>query len=543
MAVKEVLEGVVSFKDLVTRFGKTNMGMLSGNCDSFFGCSISQSGENISMPTVGFLADGNVEYKQRMLNKYNTLMGLYNIEGISEELKITQAALMDGLCYVYDSNTNSVDLYTLNLELFFPGKIGLDVKETDKVYEFNSKGLAKAYRVDLKNTNEMNTYGFKVVKSPRSNPIDVTQSVFVVPFMAGISLMSLIKGYLNSGMTLKVVSEVGGMVKTRAISLDKEILAHYCDVPEAVRNLTAEYFPMNAFFYAPSVGSPSTTAMVTRVNLFALGELRRISSKAELKEMGIQKVKFGLVDTLVEQVIIRRLLSMKANNFEEFSRFVETNMDMVVFNGLDTSDIGAPQLSNYLHTVKKSNIEKLVFALDGAFDEVKRQYDLCNTCRAMTQEELMDLEGTLKNNICRILIQKEDFTLSNITCTNNRDTLGIVYGQDYFKYYESFGVRAWRFANGLVSSGGSDIESLVDYTGIDVDVATLKANEADISDAESIVNALHTIYGKKRYNSEKSADAPIMARSLNGYILGEKAVEYYKNIDVNKIVDAYVLSE
>ena len=103
MATKSIT-GEVRSTELEARLGTTIMGGYVNEIDNFFKSIFGQE-KNVSLPTLGYLFETIPELKEKMISKYNMEMGLEKgVEDIPDDLKASQGALLDGLCFGYDIN-------------------------------------------------------------------------------------------------------------------------------------------------------------------------------------------------------------------------------------------------------------------------------------------------------------------------------------------------------------------------------------------------------------------------------------------------------
>ena len=545
------LEGTMSTEELQGKLVKTKQFTHTNEMNTYLTNCIKTAGDNISMPTNGFFAELSPSYRQEMLNLYNGTFGLFDeVNAIPDEVKISQAALLDSLHYGYVVAEEKVELYTMNPGIFIPDMSVLPEKVLSSIIEKNKVGLLKCYRVDLEyNQKNETAVNYKLVNHRRD--VDDDGNVYLIPYLAGIRMILLIQSFLSKGFILKTKQEVAGGEKVRCITLKQDILQKYCDEASAVEGLEAKYYPLKAFFYAPVVGAPSTTAMVTNVNLFRLCELKRVTKVSQMTEMGVQKPKDPIDSMLRESAITATLMGIKENNPDEFMRVIEKLPKRnEILGDVLTDDITARHISMYLHTVKNADVQKVLKLLPTATAIIENRKQVFTSCRKATPEELKDIRGLLKNHICRFIVQKKDFTLSSMTGTNSTSILQKIYGSDYFNKYESIGVRFNAAANYVEESGSSfesamkrfglDETSGVDLKAVSVEATNEVADNPDIKEEDAYRNALFFVLGKRQRKS--SSGGSIMMRTVDAYIVGDDVEGYYKNVDPEKIKSVFVLS-
>ena len=111
------LTGTVRSSALEASLGKTLMGTFIPQIDAFLRSSLSQKGNNIEIPTLGYLFKNIPGMKEPFIELYNSRMGLEKgVEVIPDDLKASQGALLDGLCFGYDLEGGGYALYTMNFE-------------------------------------------------------------------------------------------------------------------------------------------------------------------------------------------------------------------------------------------------------------------------------------------------------------------------------------------------------------------------------------------------------------------------------------------
>ena len=196
-----------------------------------------------------------------------------------------------------------------------------------------------------------------------------------------------------------------------------------------------------------------------------------------------------------------------------------------------------------------------------------------STSRPMTPEELANIEDTLKNNVCKFIIRKNDCSLGSLLVTNDKSSLIAAYGSDLNTKYEGFGHRFGRFSRYLSEFRGNVLDGVSTESGSDLwckcrdecedwgltfndDVFTKLVEivrrhpdneEVTKSLAKSVIAEACGIDVKRSEAASKSAVANkgqgiVLCRSLTA-TLDEKGkpVEFYKNLDVSKILSALII--
>ena len=337
-----------------------------------------------------------------------------------------------------------------------------------------------------------------------------------------------------------------GSIKVRGTSLNTKHLAHYCDDPLAVEGLTAEYMPIQGCMYVPSLGAPSTTAMMTRVDFINLDRIVKLGGYEDCRRLGIQKSRDGVDELFKEQSIILSLADMKVNNLDEFFRTVSKLPNAGILEGVNPEEIGVSTVANYLHTSTRGIENRALKVVKGATERYEIRKSLVGIePYAVTWASLYD---ELKNHLVKVIWKKPNGKYSSAVCTNSSDILKKVYGTDYFGKYESFGVRA----SALVSRVGDtpskeSLSSVLPMYGFKPEIAEGILNQ--MSQGNDFEGSLYNCLGKVK--REKSNEfSTITARTLEGYLVAEdeesgselKSVGYYTSIDLNRLIRAVVIA-
>ena len=101
------------------RLGNTIMAKHISSIDSGILSKLSsREAENMSIDTLQRIIDDNMVLKAQLINLYNGTLGTYaGVENIPDDIKAVQGALLDGICYGYNIEKDTVDLYTMNLDV------------------------------------------------------------------------------------------------------------------------------------------------------------------------------------------------------------------------------------------------------------------------------------------------------------------------------------------------------------------------------------------------------------------------------------------
>lgn len=498
--------------------------------------------------------------EQIYINKMKDYPGY---EQVNVATMVSQGALFDNLCFVYDTVKDSICLATMNFELLYNLDVEYDMLK--QVLSKNKKGIVKAYRIDIDYSNSESEFTFKAVNARDFDIDEPTEDsaegkrFFVIPYIYILRYMKILEQVLKE-KTLTVVQNVGGIEKVRVISLDENVLAKFCDNPNAVKGVQARFFPLKAFFYAPSVGSPSTTAMVTNINLFNVENVKA-TSEYDIKKYNIQKPVNPIRNIVGEGIVCNVLMDLKSKDLNAFSDIIDSFPNRKLYLSENVEEIGVGSISKFLHSLSNVGLNKVYKKL-GLVEEIDRREKIITSSegRQLTPEDMKKLEDILKNNVCRLVIQKKDCRLSSVFCTNNKEILKGVYGNDYFGKYEGFSAKFYEFWNWVNDENNSHCgnTSIVSDKLVDCGLALPK------QDVDVLVDKIIAMrYGKISKEEGKDtikafiADSVgvnlkrsqavnkgnnILVRALNSSIDTDgKPYDYYKYLDKSKIISGIIL--
>lgn len=552
MATKSVTS-VVQSTSLEQNLGRTIMGEYISEIDKIILDLFQSMGYNVCVPTLEYLADTLPGLKEKLVTVYNMNMGLQEgVQNIPDELKVSQGALFDGLCFGYDTRDDSYELYTLNFNLLnLIGNTGANMAK--QCIEKNLKGEVKGYRIDVEYTVSSDSFSCKPVNHRK--PIDDSDTgVKLVPYIVIARMMKILETMISGGSVLKTVQEVGDLHKIRCVTRNVNVLEKFCDSKVAVQDLSCSYFPLKALFYVPVLGAPSTTSMVTNINLFRLCEIRVLKSVSQVKALGVEKPKNPIEDVIIECVIVSKLMTIKGTNGIMLMNLINNfPKSQELLGGVESAEqVSSTILSKYLHSLKRKEMAEVAKMIPECMSDIKR---IIGVFRAepigVQPEEFDNLRDLLKKHICKFTIRKKDCSLSSIIGTNSREMLEVVYGKNYFKKYEGFGVRLDATLHEYKEVG---LANALENNG-------LFANADQVKDIEDILDSGIDIFGDKarkeiadilgEKTSSRSQGNGVMLRTLNAYI-SEKDIgdgnfktvvnDFYRVVDTDKIVSAMILA-
>lgn len=545
MAMKSIV-GRVRSTQLEESLSGTIVADYIANIDNDIMSTLSRKGDNIELLSLGyFIHTVAPESFKRLVNLYDRTMGLEEgVQNIPDEVKATQGALFDGLVFGYDTEKDVVELYTMNFDLLMND---LDVTRdmASMCMKSNLMGQYKAFRIDVEYEVGPETFNFKAVNHRK---VLDDEKVILLPYIACVRLMKMIESFLSSGAVLKVKQEINGVEKLRYVTRNSKVLAKYCDTPEAVGSLEPSFFPLKAFFYAPVLGAPSTTAMVTNINLFNMVELKKVKID-RLSAIGIEKAEDPVRSIIEDSTFSNTMYSLVLDNPHKAADVVDAlpRGTEVFANIENVSRLSTVTFSKYLHGLSNAEKKKALESVPGVSEGIQTRLHALGggSVRVLTPEEMLDLRGALRNNVCRFIIRKKDCTLSSMIGTNNTKILAAVYGNDYFAKYESFGVRfaevVEEVQKGRNLQDAMEANGFVIPEGYEEQLRELisMSNEGNF---ERVRQDAANILGYATRKSSGGGGSAIMFRTLSGYITEDGVMDYYRSIDLDKVVSAVVIA-
>ena len=279
--------------------------------------------------------------------------------------------------------------------------------------------------------------------------------------------------------------------------------------------------------------------------MFKVFEIKRLTNAKQLSEYGVQKPKDPIGVELEEHLICKYIMDLAEDeDSSAFEEFISALPKCEVLGEVDRS-ISERDIQRYLHVMKQADRNEIIKQIPGAKKMLQSTRDFfSDESREATEEEMQNPRIMFKSHICKVLIKKKDGTFSSMTCTNNKDLLESIYGENYFGIYESFGVRARALDEYLHEIGDSlldeDIIKFYGFGGCSVD--TLKHVAMKYKDSEEpYYNALYEIYGESR--RESSPNNNILVRCIDGRFSKKKgkAEGYYTSVDMSKVQRVLVL--
>ena len=520
----------------------------------------------------------------RKLNLKTALLDIYEkyagfekgAEKVPDNVRISQAALFDGLCFAYDSETGKKELYTMNYRVL--RKLGIDgVDMSKQVVKKNVAGLVKGYRIDVEYVNSDKTFTFKAVNArleidDTKPDTDETKRVFLIPYTVISSFMKLIEMLLDSGKVLMVTQYINEATKIRFVTLNNKVLSSYCDDPSALVGIEPKYFPLRAFMYAPVLGAPSTTSMVTNIDMFDVVGINQPSTK--VISSSVEKPQNPMRDIFRQSVIANKIIIAREKSPDTWAKAVRVfpQAELLLPEGVNPEDVSDAAVASYLHSLNEGELKYVENAVKATSKVTKLSNMLFAEPHDVASRDPETLKGILKHNLVRFVVQKKDCTLSSITGTNNTDILMDIYGDGYFRRYESFASRFYAFIEAL--KGDEDISSedslkatsvlrrSLNKYGFHYNAQLVELIKSHLDECYWVAGDFGRFESRAKYilaedegvnlkaseaasnNSAKSEDSSvIMVRTFNGYIdpKSKKPTNFYRSIDCSKILSAKII--
>ena len=558
---------IVSTSKLEKKLGQTIMSCYSQDIDDYFLNQLSSNGK-IAIPTLQRFLELAQNYSSDLLEFYLESLGYEGVGGINTDTMIAQAALLDSLCFVYDSYKDEYTIATMNFELLYDFEVKYDMVK--QVLTKNRQGIVKAYRVDIEYINSGKEFKFRVVNA-RDYDIDESKSdgdgskrFYLIPYLIAVRLMWIIDKVLSNGNTLRITQDIEsmGIEKTRLISKDYDTLSSMCDIPEAVKGLSPKFFPLKGFFYAPVVGASSTSSMLTKINIFDIDIVRIVTDK-DYKKFNVYKRKNSLKELIEDSLIVNKLICIKNADLLDFTYLIDKLPRRNELISQDVGNLSESGISKYLHSLSEEELQEVCSIVEVS-DEVPERMELFSNGRLLNIEDVSNIEELLKKGIVKLVLQKKDCKLSSVICTNNRGILSDIYGSDYVKKYEGFSVKfysIWSWLKYKFNSGSSfndtELKRELNKVGFPSDEEVLQEIKGIVGEDNSskvLLDRCETdlMYyfaekmgiNPKMSNHGEGYSKVLLARTLTAYIDNDdNPVDYYRYIDKSKIIGGMIFSK
>ena len=520
--------------------GKTIYSRCKKVMDNYIISSLKQG--EFSIPIVQVLVGESKTLEGKLLELYDRKV-LVDTSHISKEIKLLQASAFDGLLVGINlEKGGAMGIYTAN-----PGAIfnfdGDSKFSMNKTLELNEQGIINAVRIDVEYSNSEEEFSFKPVSLNKNTNLQVADTetmqgrFFLVPYIAYQRSMAFFKEMLDDGNTLKVTQETGGMLKERYISARSSELAKYCDSKEFAESLKPEYFPLKGFFYAPVLGASSLTLGRTRIDLLDVCKVQSVTKPK------VSKTENPVDDMLRDSVAEMLLTDMAKYDTDTYANVVSKmpKKDKVFGSMQDTPSVIS--VMRYMRQLSSSDKEKVLKLIPGFDDSLAEYKGLLNKCEYLDASNYKpdEIKELLKSGVYKFIIRKNDCMYSSMTITNDENILRSIYGKDYFKRYESLGVRLYKLESMVEHNS---VEDSLAYCGFETDsdtisnvISVLGTNDPQKSTHERLADVLGDSGStRKQVRKSTSNDSLVLARTCFAVEGADKSSDYYKYIDISKVV-------
>ena len=527
--------GILKATELEKSVSKSIYGRNKKYVDSYIKENLKNSDSNIAIPTIQVLVEDSNSLKNGLLELYDRKMALDDTSGISDEIKILQASLFDGLVFGINLDKGGeMAIYTANFGVIFSTDSD-DKLNMSKTADMNREGIVNAIRVDIEYTSQEG-FQFKPVALNKNTNLKIFNTetgegrFHLVPYIVFQRYFVFFKEMLDSMRVLEVHQDKNGVDKVRYITESKNILNKYSDIG-MVENSTPEYFPLKGFFYAPVVGAPSTTVGMTRIDLI---DVFKVAVVADPK---IEKSKDPYRSLIVESTILKLLEDLYANDFDRYMQLLESFPGSL---GVEQGTVQTPvSVIKYLHGLKSSDISKVESLIPNLEDEIKNKEVIFDRSKfgsvdihGITKDSLKEY---LKTGVYKLVIRKKDCLYSSMIVTNSVEILKVLYGENYFGTYESIGTRLYKLEEAIKTMPKDKALELCGFDGSEDNVK--KIDEAfemvgpDMKLHEALERSLTGTHKKTTRRSTSNGEL-ILARKC----FASSSRDFYCYVDLNKIV-------
>lgn len=400
-----------------------------------------------------------------------------NIEDSSFKLYTSSISVLEGLAQrgILKGKKDPIDIELKKLqETLYGNRIKKTITDGDKYCVVRLDASMKGSSLQMKAT------------IPRTLPSK--DKVFFVPFSLYKDAMDYVYNLAQAHMLRVVMGD-----KVRDITLNREILGQIYGSARA--KYLCSFIP-NVYMqslYLPSVGASKYTPGVTNISLEKVDAITQITltdinlADVNLDFTGIKQYAKEVFDGMSEADRSYILGMLMQEDMDSFLQMYESEIWDIMNQH---PDIFHPEVYRAKPSMFKDFISVAV------------------------PKSISDLETMLKEGAYRITITKSNGRFSMIYGTNNKKVLQKFLGKNYFKSYESAGVRAKAFIS--MNEAGYPDDTVSAYTGI----ASLEAAHEEAGTAFSrttVVKQSHLV----------------TVRSIRA----TSGTDYYKEVNLESIVD------
>lgn len=568
----------IRVSELEKTLGKTGMGKCKKFFDEYIVSNLqnNKGDTNYFIPLIKEVVDTYTSTKGNGLKKflndlYSTTLALDDYTGVSEEVRMIQAVMFDGLVVGINIQKDlKVDIFTANTDLIFGISAGKSFSLA-KVAELNRNNEVGGVRIDISYTSDNEfEYSIKGVRKPNNltlyNPETGEGNFVFLPYGFFVETMKVFEKLLNEKRVLKVTQNSGVLSKVRYITTDSKMLAKYSDNEEFAKSLKPAFYPLKGFFYAPVLGAPSTTIGCTKIDLTVLDKLEAV----EPSKIRVEKAEDGMKSLVTESTAISILAELYDSDPIAYGEVIKSMPNRKKIIDKEAEELPSPySFAGYLHGLGKGEYTKALSKVPGLGDSLEGKEDVFKGFEQVDFSNLSpnDIADMLKQGIYRFTIRKENCEFSSMVLTNNEDILKQLYGNDYFGCYESIGARlhkltamfneTGKLVDGQFFLGSREkVEGALKYCGFDHSpeevsrvIGYCNGTQIEVDNAEDWGKDIlfekldgllipRNVDGTKEKRTVKRTPNPnvIMARGCFATKTSKEVREYYKNLDTAKIL-------
>lgn len=396
-----------------------------------------------------FYIPGLLDLIDEIPGVFDTLVGRYNqvmgeTEEITPEVKAAQALAFDESFFAYDHDKDNYELYTCNPALLQQVEGG-ERFDPDRILVENKAGRVYSFRLDVKYAAP-GLYFVRAVQ-PRSLVDRVSLETFTIfPYLILARLMKAIELKLSQGRVLSIVQDMGGP-KKRYVTIDKSVLSEWSGVPEFSNGLNPVVFLPKGWIYLPTLGAPSTSLGLTRIELLRIDSIKVIHKNTLAGEISKQSGN-PLTKTLQNEIIssfVMKRLNPEDENIQWkqwFSKALESFGQEIQ----EETFAVARQLT------RLSDREQRVLwtALSQQAPQLREEFaKLTKVIRGYEEVPLPISEDEFylaaNRGVVKTVAISNNCKFYTSVGTLNEEILSIVYGEGYFREMESTGVRVNKY--------------------------------------------------------------------------------------------------
>lgn len=358
---------------------------------------------------------------------------------IPDTIKINQITAMDGLIYGYNTETDTMSLYTAH-----PGMLS-ETKTFNlaNTYKMNKEGLINALRIDTTYTDLAGGYTTKAVR-PIGDKKLVAETHIFVPGLVIRRLVDMLTELMRAGRVVEIEHNADAASYVRHVSLNESVLSDYNGGEKPNNEIRLVDFRYTGRLYLPVVGAPLSSAGLTKVDFKDIDRItildRRQANKIKQADNRISSV----IESEVYGAFVDQVFAVEDESYKK-KLWKVLNALHAGEHGVDHTHL--PYESNkyeYLRAIRdldSEHSEALFNSLGAGAQGIAERLSEVLTMveRVDVPTTIYSLKDMLRTGVYRIVTMRQSGSFYSIYATDSDEILEKVYGPDYIARFEGDG--------------------------------------------------------------------------------------------------------